>query len=302
MFFVTLARILKTSLTSLWRNRWLSLASTLIMVVTLLTISIFASLSVITNKMTENLEERIDMVAYLQDSVTEDQVSALKRVLLARPNVTEVVYVSKDEALSRWQERNKDNEQIKNVINQADNPLPRSLEIKTENPEDLDQVNSFLTSQEYAPLIKQLSYQRNKDMIDRLINITKFVKIFGWSLSALFVLISILIIYNTIRLTIFARSEEIEIMKLVGATPWYIRGPFIIDGIAYGVAATIIAAILLFFAFQIIIPIARNYLGGFDMGQGYLGINFALVILLQLAVGIVLGAACSVFAIKKYLK
>jgi len=302
MFFVTLARILKTSLTSLWRNRWLSLASTLIMVVTLLTISIFASLSVITNKMTENLEERIDMVAYLQDSVTEDQVSALKRVLLARPNVTEVVYVSKDEALSRWQERNKDNEQIKNVINQADNPLPRSLEIKTKNPEDLDQVNSFLTSQEYAPLIKQLSYQRNKDMIDRLINITKFVKIFGWSLSALFVLISILIIYNTIRLTIFARSEEIEIMKLVGATPWYIRGPFIIDGIAYGVAATIIAAILLFFAFQIIIPIARNYLGGFDMGQGYLGINFALVILLQLAVGIVLGAACSVFAIKKYLK
>ncbi len=302
MFFVTIARILKTSLTSLWRNRWLSLASTLIMVVTLLTISIFASLSVITNKMTKNLEERIDLVAYIQDSVTEDQVAALKRVVLARPNVVDVVYISKDEALARWQERNKDNEQIRNVINQADNPLPRSLEIKTESPEDLDQINSFLTSQDYAPLIKQLSYQRNKDMIDRLINITKFVKIFGWSLSALFVLISILIIYNTIRLTIFARSEEIEIMKLVGATPWYIRGPFIIDGVAYGVAATLIAAIILFFAFQIVIPIARNYLGGFDMGQGYLGINFALVILLQLAVGIVLGAACSVLAIKKYLK
>ncbi|MFA7244014.1 MAG: permease-like cell division protein FtsX [Patescibacteria group bacterium] len=302
MFTLTIYRIFKTSLISLWRNRWLSLASTLIMVITLITISIFASLSVITNKMAENLKDRIDMVAYIQDSATEDQVTALQKVIRARPEVTSVDYVSKEEALRIWQERNKDNENIKNIVNQADNPLPRSLEIKTEDPQDLDKIDSFLSSQEYTPLIKELSYRKNKDLIDKLIRITTFVNIAGWSLSLVFALISVLVIYNTIRLTIFARSEEIEIMKLVGATDWYIRGPFIVDGIAYGIAATIIASLLLYLAFQITIPVARNYLGGFDMGQGYLGVSFGLVIFLQFAVGVILGAVCSIVAVKKYLK
>lgn len=302
MFLLTVSRIFKTSMISLIRNRWLSLASTLIMVVTLITISVFASLSVITNKMTENLKDRIDMIAYIEDSATMDQVSALQKILLAKTEVTTVVFVSKEEALVRWKERNRDNENIKGIITETDNPLPRSLEIKTKNPQDLDKIDTFLSSQDYSPLIKELSYRKNKDLIDRLIKITNFVKIAGWSLSAVFVLISILVVYNTIRLTIFARKEEIEIMKLVGATDWYIRGPFIVDGIACGIVAMIIASILLFLAFQITMPVAKNYLGGFDMGGGYLGVSFGWVILLQFFVGIILGAGCSILAVKKHLK
>lgn len=302
MFFVTISRIFKTSMVSLFRNRWLSLASTLIMVITLITISIFASLSIVTNKMTENLKDRIDMVAYIEDSATMDQVSALQKILLAKTKVTNVTYVSKEEALSRWKDRNKDNENIKNIITETDNPLPRSLEIKTKNPQDLDEIDSFLSSQDYSPLIKELSYRKNKDLIDRLIRITNFVQIAGWSLSAVFVLISVLVVYNTIRLTIFARSEEIEIMKLVGATDWYIRGPFIVDGIAYGIAATIISSLLLFVTFQITMPVVKNYLGGFDMGDGYLGISFGLVVFLQFVIGVFLGAVCSILAVKKHLK
>jgi cell division transport system permease protein len=176
------------------------------------------------------------------------------------------------------------------------------LEIKTKNPQDLDKIAKMLESQDYAPLIKELSYRKNKDLVDRLIRLTNFIRISGWSLSVVFILISILIIYNTVRLTIFARSEEISIMKLVGATDWYIRGPFIVEGISYGIMATVIASILLYFAFRIVMPIARNYLGGFDLGEGYLGVSFGLVVLLQLAVGIILGTACSIFAVKKHLK
>ena len=302
MNLVALKRIINTALNSLWRNSWLSIASTLIMIITLIVISVFVSLTVITNRVTEALKDRIDMAAYINDSVTQDQVYSLQKIISARTDVKQVDYVSKEEAMQRWQERNRDNPKIRDVVTAQNNPLPRSLEIKTKNPEDLEKIAKMLESQDYAPLIKELSYRKNKDIINRLIRLTNFIKVSGWSLSVVFILISILVIYNTVRLTIFARSEEIAIMKLVGATDWYIRGPFIVEGISYGVLATVISSILLYFAFRIIVPVARNYLGGFDLGEGYLGVSFGLVVLLQLAVGIVLGTACSVLAVKKHLK
>ena len=302
MNLVALKRIIKTALNSLRRNSWLSIASTLIMIITLIVISVFVSLSVITNRVTEALKDRIDMAAYINDSVTQDQIYSLQKIISSRTDVEQVIYVSKEEAMQRWQERNRDNPKIRDVVTAENNPLPRSLEIKTKNPENLEKIAKMLESQDYAPLIKELSYRKNKEIINRLIRLTNFIRIFGWSLSAVFILISILVIYNTVRLTIFARSEEIAIMKLVGATDWYIRGPFIVEGISYGIIATVIASIILYFAFSIIMPVARNYLGGFDLGDGYLGVSFGLVVLLQLAVGIVLGTACSILAVKKHLK
>lgn len=302
MNLVALKRIIKTAINSLWRNSWLSIASTLIMIITLIVISVFVSLTVITNRVTESLKDRIDMAAYINDSVTQDQIYSLQKIISARTDVKQVNYVSKDEAMRRWQERNRDNPKIRDVVTAQNNPLPRSLEIKTKKPEDLEKIAKMLESQDYTPLIKELSYRKNKDLINRLIRLTNFIKISGWSLSALFILISILVIYNTIRLAIFARSEEIAIMKLVGATDWYIRGPFIVEGISYGIIATVIASVVLYFAFRIIMPIAQNYLGGFNLGEGYLGVSFGLVVLLQLAIGIILGTACSVLAVKKHLK
>lgn len=302
MPFVALQRIIKTALNSLWRNSWLSVASTLIMIITLIVISVFVSLTIITNKVTVTLKDRIDMAAYIDEKVTQDQLYALQKVISARTDVESVIYISKEEALKRWQDRNSDNQKIRDVITADSNPLPRSLEIKTKIPEDLDNIAKMLESQEYAPLIKELSYKKNKDMIDRLIKITDFIKTMGWSMSVIFILISILVIYNTIRLTIFARSEEIEIMKLVGATDWYIRGPFIVEGVAYGILATFIASIILFISFKLLMPWAQQYLGGFDLGSGYLGVSFAMVVLLQLGVSILLGVGCSVFAVKRHLK
>lgn len=302
MSFVALQRIFRTALNSLWRNSWLSVASTLIMIVTLIVISVFVSLTIITNKVTDALKDRIDMAAYIDDKVTQDQLFALQKVISARTDVLNVDYVSKEEALKRWRDRNSDNQKIRDVVTADNNPLPRSLEIKTKNPEDLENIAKMLESQEYSPLIKELSYKKNKDMINRLIRITDFIKTMGWSLSIIFILISILVIYNTIRLTIFARSEEIAIMKLVGATDWYIRGPFIVEGVAYGILATTIASIVSYITFRLLMPWAQQYLGGFNLGTGYLGVSFAMVVLLQLGVSIILGIVCSVFAVKRHLK
>ena len=302
MIITLFLRIIKTAMISLWRNRWLSIVSGLIMVITLIIISVFASLNIIANKVTSDLKDKIDMEAFIEESATDDQVFALRKLLLVRTDIEKVDYVSKEDALREWQERNRDNEQIRDVIDAENNPLPRSLEIKTVEPESLEDIAKLLETQEYSPLIKDLSYRKNREMIDRLVKIANFIKIAGWSMSVIFIVISILVIYNTIRLTIFARSEEIEIMKLVGASDWFVRGPFIIEGIVYGIFATIVASSILFLSFQLIMPATQNYLGGFDLGDGYLGVSFLFVIILELGVSVLLGMICSLLAVKRYLK
>jgi cell division transport system permease protein len=124
----------------------------------------------------------------------------------------------------------------------------------------------------------------------------------GLILSAVFVLISILIIYNTIRLTIFARSEEIDIMKLVGASDWYIRGPFIIEGLGYGIIGALISSTLFYFSYRIFVPVAERYLDLPNLNSNYLGMNILIIIAAQVFIGLLLGAFCSTWAIRKHLK
>lgn len=301
MFLTTLYRISKMSLISLWRNRWLSLAATFIMILTLITISVFASLLVVINKTTETLREKVDMTVYFNEETTNDQIFAIQNILVSRTDVKNADFISKDQARERWKERNKDNEKIRDIITETDNPLPRSLEVKTENPEDLAQIYSYLQGDDYKPLIRNISYQKNKNLIERLVRITTFVKIGGYALSLMFVLIAVLIIYNTIRLTIFARSDEIDIMRLVGASDWYVRGPFIIEGISYGLLGAIVSALLFSTAFHFIVPFAESYLGSSDLNSNYLGMNLILIIVMEFVAGLLLGTLCSLVAVKKHL-
>lgn len=301
MIITSFYRITKTAFISLWRNQWLSLAATLVMVLTLITISFFLSLLVVTGKTTETLKEKADMTVYFNEEATVDQIFATQNILISRSDVKNVEYVSKEKALEKWKSR-AGNEEIRDIITESDNPLPRSLEVKTITPEDLDRVNTYLLGEEYEPLIKKISYEATKNLIDRLVKITRLVKIVGYSLSGLFVLISILIILNTIRLTIFARSEEIEIMKLVGGTDWYVRGPFIIEGISYGILGAIGSSILLYFFSKLSIPAMGRFLELPDFNNSYLGVSMTLMIVLQFVIGTLLGGLCSVLAIKKHLK
>jgi len=246
------------------------------------------------------LNGKVDLTVYLKDADTTDQVSALQQIIQSRPEVKNVTFISKAQALVIWQKSHADNSDIANVISATDNPLPSSFDVQTTNPSEIETVANFLDSQDYAPLIQEINYQQTKDVVDRLIRITYFLQLFGWSLSALFTLISILIVYNTLRLTIFARSDEIEIMRLVGASDAYVRGPFVIEGIAYGFFGAIVAALLFYALASLVISPIQNYLGIADL-RSVLSINLWMIILLQFAIGIMLGLVCSFFAVRKYL-
>lgn len=278
------------------------MAAILIMVLTLFTIAFFACLLIFINHTTSTLKGKVDIVAYFNDSVAKDQIFAIQNVLLARTDINNVEYISKESALGRWRSQNYGNAKIRDVISEAFNPLPRSLEIKAEKPEDLEKINTFLNSAEYKPLIKEISYQKNKELITRLVKMTSFVKQAGWILSAVFVLISVLIVYNTIRLTIYARSGEIEIMKLVGSSDWYVQGPFIVEGLGYGIIAALSAALLLFTVLKLSVPAAEKYLDTNYASFLYSGGTMWLVLSTLVIAGLVLGITCSVFATRRFVK
>jgi cell division transport system permease protein len=296
-------RVLKLGLVNFWRNRWLSLAATLVMTLTLLIISTFAIMTLVIGKTTDSIREKMDISVYFNDTASISQIVDLQGKIAARSDVKEVKYVSKEEALAIFKEQQQ-GKKVANLISANDNPLPRSLEIKATQPEYLDQIAQFIGQDQFKPLLHNVSYQENKVVIQRLIGFTSFLKKMGWIASIIFVLISIMVILNTIRLTIFTRKDEIEIMRLVGASETFIRVPFIVEGFLYGFIATILATIFIRLGVVIITPMMDQYLG-IDLSYrmvNFFSANFLTVIGLELLVGIVIGIGCSLFSIRKYLR
>lgn len=296
-------RIIKLGLTNFWRNRWLSFAATLIMTLTLLIITTFVILTLVIGKNTASIREKMDISVRFQDSATNEQIVNLQRQIAARSDVKEVQYISKEEALERFKKQQK-GKKVAEIITPEENPLSRSLDIKTTAAENLQLIADFLNQDQFKPIIRNISYQDNKKIIDRLIAITSFIKEVGWLMSGVFILISILVIMNTIRLTIFTRKDEIEIMRLVGANDSFVRIPFVVEGLLYGVLATIMAMALVWVGVAVLAPRTEQYLG-LAMSQQmvhFFTSHFWLMLLLELIVGIIIGVACSLISIRKHIK
>lgn len=303
MNWTSWSRISKLGLVNFWRNRWLSMASTLVMTLTLLIISLFVIMTIVIGATTNRIKAKMDITAYFKDSATTQEISNLQETLAARPDVKEVRYVSKEEALQIWNERQK-NLQIRDLVKPEDNPLPRSLQIKAQDPSQLNTIADFLASDQNSTIIHKISYEENKQIIDKLLAITSFIKKMGGIFSAIFILISILVILNTIRLAIFSRKDEIEIMRLVGASDRFIKMPFVVEGTLYGILASILASLLLLLGIAVISPLINNYLGASvtDNMYQFFWSNFIWLFLMQFVVGILVGIGCSLFSIRKYLK
>ena len=303
MNWISAQRISKLGLINFWRNRWLSLASTLVMTLTLLIISLFVILLIIIGAATDRIKAKMDITVYFKDSAQTEEISDIQQKLAARGDVKEVRYISKEEALAIWNERQK-NQRIKELVTPEENPLPRSLAIKAIDPENLKNVADYLSGEDYSSTIHKISYEENKQIIDKLLAITSFVQKMGAVLSIIFIIISILVILNTIRLTIFTRKEEIEIMRLVGASDRFIRFPFIVEGVLYGFLACLLALILMWLMLMFLSPLTTKYLGEVvtENMKHFFTSHIWLIFLLQLGVGILIGIGCSLFSIRKYLK
>jgi cell division transport system permease protein len=303
---ITFSRIIRTGMMNFVRNAWLSVAAMAVMIITL-TIVLF---SVITNAAFTNtitqITAKIDISVYLKDSASQDQVNQLLVNLRALPNVQNVTYLNKNQALDAYKTQNAGNTQLLSAINQADNPIPATIRIKPLDLNKIQDIQTSLEQQQYKPLIDQISYNGDrKAAIDKIAHATDLLKRAGVVAVIVFAVISVLIIFNTIQMAIFNRRDELTIMRLLGASTWYIRGPFVVEAILYGIISAFISVLLIHSLFVASSSaLQASSLGLLDIGYAatYFHGHFWQLLAMQLALGILIGAASSFVATRRYLK
>jgi cell division transport system permease protein len=299
---ITFKRIIKSGLKSFWRNGWLSAATISVMVLTLLVISTLLMLNVIASAVLLNLQEKIDISVYFKLEANEEDIFVVKSQLEKLAEVERVEYVSRDDALERFRERHKDNPYlIQSLQELGENPLEASLNIKAQEASQYETISTFLEGIYYSNIIDKVDYRQNKEVIDRLSNLIANVKLGGLILSGIMILIVFLVTFSAIRLAIYSSRGEIKIMRLVGANNWFIRGPFIIEGILYGIISSLLTVGILYPVFYFISPKISGFLPIEDFFV-YFQTNVWAFLVLLLVIGVGLGAISSFIAIRKYLK
>ena len=304
---IVFKRIIKTGLLNFVRNAWLGIAAMAVMVITL-TIILFSIIANATFANTvQQITDRIDVSVYLKDSVTIKQRDELVANLKNLENVESVTYVSKDEALVIYKQQNANNADLLTAISQTDNPLPASLQIKPKDPNRIEEIRTYLEKSEVKNLQSdETSYSGDrKQAIDKITGATSFFRKAGIAGIIIFAFISMLIIFNTIQMAIFNRRDELTIMRLLGASTNFIRGPFIVESIIYGLVSGLLSILIIQALFSVS---ARTFeassLGILDINYSntYFKNHFFIFLGLQLGIGILIGAISSLIATRRYLK
>lgn len=304
---ITFVRIVKTGVVNFGRNAWLGIAAMAVMVVTL-TIVLFSILAnaTFTNTISQ-IRDKIDISVYLLDGISEEQRQKLLNDLNALPNVAAVNYLSKNDALERYRQQNANNPELLNAIDQTDNPLPATIQIKPQDLNRIQEIQQFLIHPDIKALQSdEPSYSGDrKEAIDKITHATNTLQRAGVAGILIFAFISMLIIFNTIQMAIFNRRDELTIMRLLGASTGYIRGPFVVETIMYGVFSALISILLIHLSFMAAkSALEASSLGLLDIqySSNYFYGHFWLLLAMQVAVGVLIGAASSIIATKRYLK
>lgn len=302
MIFINIQRILKSGLVGFWRNFWLSTAAVAIMVLNLFVISSFLLANVVADSLLNSLENKIDISVYFKQDTEEKDILSVKSELMSLGEIKDVDYISADEALSQFKERHKGNSILLQSLEEVgDNPFEAALSVKTRQASQYEAVSLFLENGKYKNLIDGVDFRQNQAMINKLTYIVDSSRKVGVVVSLTFIFIAVLVTFNTIRLAIFSAKEEISVMRLVGASNWFIQGPFMVEGILYGLAASLVTMLI----FAPILSNAAPYLYDFtqsvDIWQ-YFKDNFWAIAALQTAIGVSLGTLSSFIAIRRYLK
>jgi cell division transport system permease protein len=304
---ITLRRVIHTGMVNFIRNASLAIAAMAVMVVTL-TIILF---SIVTNATFTNtidqITDKIDISVYLNDDVTVDQKDALVTDLKKLPNVEHVQYLSKEEVFTRYAKQNAGNEDLLSAINETSNPLPATVLVKPKDLNKIGDIKNFLSKSDVAALQSdEPSYSGDrKAAIDKITHATNVLREIGVAAVITFTVISALIIFNTIQMAIFNRRDEIQIMRLLGASTSYIRGPFVVESIIYGILSAVISILIINSAFVAASSaLQASSLGLLDIGYAseYFNQHFLWLLTAQLGIGIIIGAASSIIATRRYLK
>jgi cell division transport system permease protein len=302
---VSLRRVIKAGFVAFWRNAYVSMASVFVITIALFVIASTMLIDQLLTASLQQLQAKVDVNVYFVPSAPESEIERIQTALLAMPEVAEVTYTSREDALALYRERSQNNTVALQALEElGENPLGASLAVRAVDTTNYDSIANFLEEEQAkatpsTQLIDNFNYDRNKEAIDTLSAIIAAVE--RGSLITMMVLIvaAVMITFNTIRLAIYTAREEISVMRLVGASNMFIRGPFLLQGVMYGFISTVIALAILYPIVIWIRPAIVTFFQ-FDLFV-YFVTNFSYIFLTLLGIGVMLGLFSSILAIRRYL-
>jgi cell division transport system permease protein len=298
-------RVIRSGFVGFWRNAFVSIAAIFVMTVALFVVGSTMMVDKLLQVSLDNIQSKVDINVYFVVTAEQSAIDALKTSLEALPDVEEVTFTSREEALAQFSERHKNDETIMQGLEElGDNPLGASLSIRAKETSQYEGIAQFLNDQRaledpQAPLIDDVNYVKNKEAIDKLTNIINAVERSTWVTMIVLVAASVLITFNTIRLAIYTSREEISVMRLVGASNTFIRGPFMLQGVMYGIVAGVLALLILY---PIILWLGPETEAFFQFNLfNYFVSDFARIFGIIVGSGVALGMISSMLAVARYL-
>ncbi len=301
-----LKRIVRAGFVGFWRNAFVSIAAIFVMTVALFVIGATMMIDTLLGVSLENIQDKVDINVYFVRSADQMDIDSLQRSLEALPDVESVTFTSREQALAEFTERHKNDEVIMQGLEElGDNPLGASLSIRAKETSQYEGIATFLEDQKAAedpskPLIDEVNFVKNKEAINKLTAIIQAVEKSTFIAMVILVLASALITFNTIRLAIYTTREEISVMRLVGASNMYIRGPFMLQGIMYGLIAGVLALLILYPIVLYLGPATEQFFQ-FNLFN-YFVTDFGYIFAVLVGTGVVLGMVSSAFAVARYLR
>ena len=309
MKWLTTKRIFRAGLLSFSRNAFVSFASVLVMTVTLFTVGITLFAGVILGSALQELRNKADVNVYFTQDAPEDRMLELKASLEALPEVAKVEYLSREEALAQFRERHKNDQLTLSALDElGDNPLGAVLNVKAKDISQYESIAVFLKDQQSAStggasIIDKINFYdaQHRAALERLQYITDSAKVLAEWIVAILILTTLAISFNTLRLAIYSSRDEIQVMRLVGAGSFYIRAPFMVEGVLYGLVAGLVTLLIFYPLTWWLGGATGNFFGGVNIFTYYMS-HFFYFFLIIIGTGVLLGAVASFLAVRRYLK
>lgn len=305
MLILTLSRIIKFSIQNFFRNIWLSAVTITIVVLTLFSVTSLVMVNAIMGQAIDLVKSKVDVSVYFKPTVTQEQIFLVQNNLEALSYVKDVAYVSKVDALAKLRSQYNNSPLISEALKELqDNPLGDTLIVAAQNTADYQKVIDILNATpEYAALIDNKSFDDNRFIIAKLETLSRQITTAGWGVTLFFALVAVLVIVNTIRIAIYTHRDEIAIMKLVGASNAFVRGPFVGEAILYAVFGWIVTVGLGYLVARLTNPYVAGLLGHKNFSLlSYLNSHFFDIFGLELLGMILFATVSTSVALRRYLK
>lgn len=293
-------RVVKAGFVGFWRNAYVSLASIFVITVALFVIGSTMLIDQLLTVSLSQLQSKVDINVYFVPTASQEEIDALTNSVKALPDVEVVTYTSREDALAQYRAKNQNDSVAMQALEELkENPLGATIAIQAKETSQYESINQFLQEQK-SPVIDDINYTKNKDSIDKLTGIIDAVKQASFITLLVLIVAATVITFNTIRLAIYTAKEEISVMRLVGASNAFIRGPFMLQGIMYGIISGVLALLILY---PIVLWLGPKTAAFFELNIfDYFVTNFAYIFGVLVGIGVALGLVSSVLAITRYLR